>query len=238
MNLKQSLSDISQKIKGLIPKKNKEPDNFIDAESYMDDKPIIGDIDTSDIGGTSDFTEDVFSEDGKVADDFLSGLNLDSFDENDGLDGLDGLDGESGDNADGLDAKDSKNSKNSKIPAFCQKIFNKIKNFFIEEKILAIIISCLLCFLIILLILVIVLGAKTKKVVVEDVPQEKEANLPYLYELPYEDVIDSYHFSRDLKENWTVDEGLQWFELPDENMIKELDEKNTKNINEILEAAP
>ena len=236
MDLKQTLSNITQKIKGIVPKKNKDPESFLDAESYMDDKPIIGDVDTSNITDLNDFYVDlnldgsesgVFTDDGKVSDDFLSGLNLDSYDESDDLDGLE-------------QTPDEKNGAKShgKIPPFCKKIFDKIKKFFIEEKILAIVISSLSVFLIILLILLIALSVKSKKVVVEEQPSENQANLPYLYELPYEDVIDSYHFSREKKESWTLDEALPWFEVPDDDMIRELDKKNTKNINEILEAAP
>ncbi len=115
-----------------------------------------------------------------------------------------------------------------------KEIFSKIKDIVLEHKLQAMLILLLLC-LLLLLILLISYPKKNKNEVSQDIyPFE----LIHPYELPIEKEDESYYFSRDTKKSWSKDEALQWFSEPDGLLLNELENKNTKKVTDILEAAP
>ena len=129
------------------------------------------------------------------------------------------------------------NEKVDENKNFVKKAIDFVVNFVKTEKIISIVIGSLLLLLIVFLILICVLMGKGKKPAVQTA-SEKSVELPYDYVLPTSEILDDYTFSRDLKEKWTVEEGEKWFEVPEGKMMKELEDKNSENIYEILEAVP
>ncbi len=117
------------------------------------------------------------------------------------------------------------------------KILDSIKEFVKYNKVVSIVICALTLLLIILLIVLIIVSNQTKasKNTEEEVPQFE---LYYPYEVPYDDMLNSYTFSRELKDSWTLEEAEEWYAPLDDQTMKSLEDKNTKNIKETLEAAP
>ncbi|MGP1588019.1 MAG: hypothetical protein ACTTHG_06730 [Treponemataceae bacterium] len=142
----------------------------------------------------------------------------------------------------------------NKIKIFFANLFSKIKNFFLndkifnsvkifvlnfvrENKIVSILFAVLIFLLLVLTIAFISIKKTSKSSKETEVPEKIE--FFYNYEIPSEEVMDSYYFSRNLKENWDLEEAEKWYRNPDdENLLKQLDEKNTKKVFDILEAAP
>lgn len=112
--------------------------------------------------------------------------------------------------------------------------FSKIKDIVLEYKLQSMLILLLLC-LLLLLIMLVSSPSKNKKEISSDVyPFE----LIHSYEAPIEKENESYYFSRDTKKSWSKDEALEWFSEPDGLLLNELENKNTKKVTDILEAAP
>ena len=191
------------------------------AENDID---LLDDLDSTDFDMDSPDLEVPNLDDITAADsddiDYLSGLNL-SDDEGSHIEG----------DVESFSGEKDKNKN------FFKKAVDFVVNFVKTQKILSIAIGSLILLLIVFVILISVLTSKEKKKP-EIVPAEKAAELPYDYVLPMSEILDDYTFSRDLKDRWTAEEGERWFEIPDGKMMKELEDKNSENVNEILEAVP
>ena len=179
--------------------------------------------------------------------DFASDFDIDNISSTDDFDFLDGLnlDGEKTTGSDkdkNMDSTDvdfgSESSSSGEKKNFFKKIIDSIVNFVKTEKILSIVIGSLILLFIVIIILICVFTASKNKKKVEPEVVENKVDLPYEYVLPSSEILDSYTFSRDLKDNWTLEEGEKWFEIPDGKMMKDLENKNTENIFEILEEVP
>lgn len=120
-----------------------------------------------------------------------------------------------------------------KISALKDKIFFWIK----ENKKLAIVIASLFCLMLICIIILICSFNKGKnqseKIYKEQLQLTHELVIPNGPDLP-----DDYTISRETKENWSKEEGEQWFTLPSEKEINGLSKANDNLIDEILGAAP
>ena len=115
-----------------------------------------------------------------------------------------------------------------------KEIFSKVKDFVQEHKLQSMMILLLLC-LLILLCLLMSFSKKDKNVLPE---QPYPYSLIHSYENPIDKETDSYYFSRDTKKSWTTEDAEQWFSEPDGVLLNELENKNTKKVKDILEAAP
>ena len=115
-----------------------------------------------------------------------------------------------------------------------KELFSKIKEFFLEHKLQSMLILALLC----LLLLLILLLSFSKKDDIKTSTYLYTFDLIHSYELPIENEKENYYFSRDLKKSWSKEESLQWFSEPDGLLLNELENKNTKKVTDILEAAP
>ena len=189
-----------------------------------------------------DLLDDLDSTDFDMDDSDLEIPNLDEvsaldFDPSDDIDYLSGLNlsDDEGSHIEG--DVESFSGEKDKNKNFFKKAVDFVVNFVKTQKILSIAIGSLILLLIVFVVLISVLTSKGKKKP-EIVPAEKAAELPYDYVLPMSEILDDYTFSRDLKDRWTVEEGERWFEIPDGKMMKELEDKNSENVNEILEAVP
>ena len=202
---------------------------------------------------TTDFASDVSSTDDEIFSDDLA-TDVQNFDDDSvgqddtdfSLDDsfnaeefdVDSLDFDSLD----VDGKKSEN-KSEKFAAENKKksfdFVQKLQNFISENKILSIVLASLLILLLVLIILLCVLTQVSKKAK-EVVPENPEENvqLVYPYTLPSSEVLDEYHFSRETESQWSETDALQWYEDPSEKIMNDLENKNSQNIQKILESAP
>ncbi|SEQ72385.1 hypothetical protein SAMN04487977_10977 [Treponema bryantii] len=115
-------------------------------------------------------------------------------------------------------------------------IFEKIREFYEENKMLSYIIAGLTALLLICIILIIVLAGKKKEpeVVPGSVLELTEPlAIPDGPELPKD-----YTASRTTKDKWSEEETEQWFTIPTQKEIDSLSKANDNLINEITGAAP
>ncbi len=115
-------------------------------------------------------------------------------------------------------------------------IFEKIREFYEENKMLSYIIAGLTALLLICIILIIVLAGKKKEpeVVPGTVLELTEPlAIPDGPELPKD-----YTASRTTKDKWSEEETEQWFTIPTQKEIDSLSKANDNLINEITGAAP
>ena len=128
-------------------------------------------------------------------------------------------------------------------PVFLEKLketFSEIKEKLVtwikENRKLAIIISALFSLMLICIILILII-AGNKKEEPENYKEVLQLTQPLVIpngpELPRD-----YTISRETKENWTEEEGQQWFTTPTEQDIRGLEKANNNKINDILGAAP
>ena len=115
-------------------------------------------------------------------------------------------------------------------------IFEKIREFYEENKMLSYIIAGLTALLLICIILIIVLTGKKKEP--EFVPGSvleltEPLAIPDGPELPKD-----YTASRTTKDKWSEEETEQWFTIPTQKEIDSLSKANDNLINEITGAAP
>ena len=115
-------------------------------------------------------------------------------------------------------------------------IFEKIREFYEENKMLSYIIAGLTALLLICIILIIVLAGKKKET--EVVPGSvleltEPLAIPDGPELPKD-----YTASRTTKDKWSEEETEQWFTIPTQKEIDSLSKANDNLINEITGAAP
>ncbi len=115
-------------------------------------------------------------------------------------------------------------------------IFEKIREFYEENKMLSYIIAGLTALLLICIILIIVLAGNKKEpeVVPGSVLELTEPlAIPDGPELPKD-----YTASRTTKDKWSEEETEQWFTIPTQKEIDSLSKANDNLINEITGAAP
>lgn len=115
-------------------------------------------------------------------------------------------------------------------------IFEKLKNFYEENKKLSIIILSLVAVLLLCLILLISIAGKKKepKAIPGTVLELTEPlAVPNGPELPKD-----YTASRTPKDKWSVEEAEEWFTIPAQKEIDSLSKANDNLINEITGAAP
>ena len=115
-------------------------------------------------------------------------------------------------------------------------IFEKIREFYEENKMLSYIIAGLTALLLICIILIIVLaGTKKEPEVVPGSVLEltEPLAIPDGPELPKD-----YTASRTTKDKWLEEETEQWFTIPTQKEIDSLSKANDNLINEITGAAP
>ncbi len=115
-------------------------------------------------------------------------------------------------------------------------IFEKIREFYEENKMLSYIIAGLTALLLICIILIIVLSGKKKEpeVVPGSILELTEPlAIPDGPELPKD-----YTASRTTKDKWSEEETEQWFTIPTQKEIDSLSKANDNLINEITGAAP
>ena len=203
-----------------------------------DDSDLLDELDST------DFELDNIAKDDDI--DFLAGLDLSETDDDFSFTGSDNGENKLENKLEKLFQKEKSESEklesNSEIGSdekknFFKKIIDSVVNFVKTEKVISIVIASLVVLLLILIILVCTLTGKNKKAPPEK-PAEDSVKLPYDYILPSSEILDSYTFSRDLRDRWTLEEGKKWFEIPDGTMMKELEDKNSENIFEILEEVP
>ncbi|BDC93126.1 hypothetical protein [Treponema bryantii] len=115
-------------------------------------------------------------------------------------------------------------------------IFEKIREFYEENKMLSYIIAGLTALLLICIILIIVLAGKKKE------PEVVPGSILELTEpLAIPDGPErpkDYTASRTTKDKWSEEETEQWFTIPTQKEIDSLSKANDNLINEITGAAP
>lgn len=123
-----------------------------------------------------------------------------------------------------------------KIKESFSNIKDKIVTWINENRKLAIILSSLITLMIICIILIAVISGnkkETKKTYEEVLQLSQPLVIPDGPELPRD-----YTISRETKENWTEEEGQEWFTTPTDKDIRGLEKANNNKINDILGAAP
>ncbi|MDD5929902.1 MAG: hypothetical protein PUC37_08875 [Spirochaetales bacterium] len=124
-----------------------------------------------------------------------------------------------------------------KATEFFSNLKTKISDFVAENKILSIIISAMAVLIILCIILIAIVAGK-KKNKVPDIPaMALEISTPQVIpngpELPR-----SYNLYRESEEEWSEEDGRQWFTTPTEKEISSLSTANENMVNDIIEAAP
>ena len=115
-------------------------------------------------------------------------------------------------------------------------LFEKVREFYEENKMLSLIIAGLMALLLICIILLIALtGKKKEPVVVPGTVLEltEPLEIPNGPELP-----NDYTAARTPKDKWTEEETEEWFTVPTQKEIDSLSKANDNLINEITGAAP
>lgn len=111
----------------------------------------------------------------------------------------------------------------------------KITDFYVEQKKLALIIaSSVLAVLICLVIILACTGKKEKKV-------EFKTNLELTEKLVNPDgpvLPRDYNISRKTKDKWSEEDAEEWFTVPADKEIEALSKSNDAIVNEIIGAAP
>ncbi len=115
-------------------------------------------------------------------------------------------------------------------------LFERLKEFYEENKTLSFIIAGLIALLIICIILLCVIaGRKKEPEVIPGTVLEltEELAIPKGPELPKD-----YTASRTPKDKWSQEDSEEWFTVPGEKEIDSLSKANDNLINEITGAAP
>ncbi|MBP5402326.1 MAG: hypothetical protein J6Y36_04120 [Treponema sp.] len=118
------------------------------------------------------------------------------------------------------------------------EIFERIKDFYREKKILAIAITIVvgLFFLGLIAFTVQALNPeKEKPAVSEELPLVPDQKIitPEGPSIP-----DGYALTREPHDKWTEDEAAEYFTLPDQNTLDKLESANDKLVDDILGDAP
>lgn len=116
-----------------------------------------------------------------------------------------------------------------------KSLYKKVSDFCKENTKIALIIAVLI---LAILVCIIILSANSKKskakpeekqeiVLTEDLVIPDGPNLP-----------EDYNIARKNKEKWNEKEAKQWFSVPSQNEIDDLEKSNDKMIDEIIGVAP
>lgn len=115
-------------------------------------------------------------------------------------------------------------------------IFEKVREFYEENKMLSLIISGLVALILLCIILLIAIAGKKKE---PEVVPGSVLELTETLEVPDGPALPKdYTASRTPKEKWTSEETDEWFTVPSQKEIDSLSKANDKLINEITGAAP
>lgn len=116
-----------------------------------------------------------------------------------------------------------------------KSLYKKVSDFCKENTKITLVIAVLI---LAILVCIIILSANSKKskakleekqeiVLTEDLVIPDGPNLP-----------EDYNIARKNKEKWDENEAKQWFSVPSQNEIDDLEKSNDKMINEIIGVAP
>lgn len=119
------------------------------------------------------------------------------------------------------------------------EIFNSIKDFYKEKKIVAIISTVLISLFLIALICVIVQTSSSPKKN-KSIPREETILVPdQKLLLPQAKTYSNeYALTREPKEKWNEEEAKKYFTVPSSKELNELEKSNDKLIDEILGETP
>lgn len=138
-----------------------------------------------------------------------------------------------------MDIKTSVTNIFDTIKEKVKDLYEKIREFVEENKMISLIIAVIF---ILILLLLILLSASIKtskdakdksKNILQPVTLTEEILLPKAH--PEE---DNYILSRNLNEKWTTEEAAEWFNIPSEKEIENLSKTNDSLVNDILKATP
>ncbi len=124
-----------------------------------------------------------------------------------------------------------------KIKEKASSLFEKVREFYEENKILSLLIVSLTALLLLCILLLIVLTSK-KKNSTPEVPGTvlELTETPVVPDGP--ELPKDYTASRSPKEKWSEEEAEEWFTIPTQKEIDSLSKANDNLINEITGAAP
>jgi hypothetical protein len=119
------------------------------------------------------------------------------------------------------------------------EIFNSIKDFYKEKKIVAIISTVLISLFLIALVCVIVQTSSSPKKN-KSIPREEAILVPdQKLLLPQAKTYSNeYALTREPKEKWDEEEAKKYFTVPSSKELNELEKSNDKLIDEILGETP
>ena len=124
-----------------------------------------------------------------------------------------------------------------KIKEKASSLFEKVREFYEENKMLSLLIVSLTALLLLCILLLIVLTSK-KKNSAPEVPGTvlELTETPVVPDGP--ELPKDYTASRSPKEKWSEEEAEEWFTIPTQKEIDSLSKANDNLINEITGAAP
>ena len=124
-----------------------------------------------------------------------------------------------------------------KIKEKASSLFEKVREFYEENKMLSLLIASLTVLLLLCILLLIVLTSK-KKNSAPEVPGTvlELTETPVVPDGP--ELPKDYTASRSPKEKWSEEEAEEWFTIPTQKEIDSLSKANDNLINEITGAAP
>lgn len=116
----------------------------------------------------------------------------------------------------------------------CRLIFEKVRDYALENTMIS---ACVAALFLVIIIAIILLCAALKKT--EEVKYERPVTLTEEMLIPPSPaMLDGYNPSRVTKEAWTKEESEEWFTVPGKKELDDLSRANDKIINEITGAAP
>lgn len=119
-----------------------------------------------------------------------------------------------------------------------KSLFDKIIEFYEENKLISLIIIIIFV-LIILLIMLLSFSISNAKAKKKNVVVKEELSLSEEVFLPGKTFhSDEYILSRTANEKWTEKEAEEWFFIPGDKEVESLSKTNETLINEILKATP
>jgi len=113
-------------------------------------------------------------------------------------------------------------------------LYEKVKDFCMENKMISIIIACLIAVILICIILLTCTVGHNKP---EPDPEPVTLTQP-LVNPDGPALPKDYNISRKTEKNWSDEEVSEWFTVPSEKEIEALSKSNDNMVNEIIGAAP
>jgi len=138
-----------------------------------------------------------------------------------------------------MDFKASVTNIIEKIKEKAKSLYERVRIFIEENRMISLIIAILF---VLILLLMILLSASIKST---KAAKEKKKNITQPITLTEELLLpkahpeeDNYILSRNLNEKWTSEEAEEWFNIPSEKEIENLSKTNDSIVNDILKATP